>query len=64
MLVVGRVVYAVALTKAAKEYDMPITATAGSYGAHREILPEYQLVVLALQAVLPNYEDIKQEQMR
>ncbi len=49
-----------ALTKAAKEYDMPITATAGSYGAHREILPEYQLVVLAPQ-VASNYEDIKQE---
>ncbi|AIG43539.1 TPA: PTS lactose transporter subunit IIBC [Streptococcus suis] len=49
-----------ALTKAAKEYGVPVTATAGSYGAHREILPEYQLVILAPQVAL-NYDDIKQE---
>ncbi|HHT7815237.1 TPA: lactose-specific PTS transporter subunit EIIC [Streptococcus suis] len=48
------------LTKAAKEYGVPVTATAGSYGAHREILPEYQLVILAPQ-VASNYEDIRQE---
>ncbi|MBS0750542.1 lactose-specific PTS transporter subunit EIIC [Streptococcus suis] len=49
-----------ALTKAAKEYGVPVTATAGSYGAHREILPEYQLVILAPQ-VASNYDDIKHE---
>lgn len=49
-----------ALTKAAQEYGVPVTAAAGSYGAHREILPEYDLVVLAPQ-VASNYEDIKQE---
>ncbi|MEI4338806.1 lactose-specific PTS transporter subunit EIIC [Streptococcus suis] len=49
-----------ALTKAAKEYGIPVTATAGSYGAHREILPEYQLVILAPQ-VASNYDDMKQE---
>ncbi|HEL1635112.1 lactose-specific PTS transporter subunit EIIC [Streptococcus suis] len=49
-----------ALTKAAKEYSVPVTATAGSYGAHREILPEYQLVILAPQ-VASNYDDMKQE---
>ncbi len=49
-----------ALTKAAKEYGVPVTATAGSYGGHREILPEYQLVILAPQ-VASNYDDIKQE---
>lgn len=49
-----------ALTKVAKEYGVPVTATAGSYGAHREILPEYQLVILAPQ-VASNYDDIKQE---
>ncbi|HEM3551345.1 MULTISPECIES: lactose-specific PTS transporter subunit EIIC [Streptococcus] len=49
-----------ALTKAAKEYGVPVKATAGSYGAHREILPEYQLVILAPQ-VASNYDDIKQE---
>lgn len=49
-----------ALTKVAKEYGVPVTATAGSYGAHREILPEYQLVILAPQ-VASNYDDMKQE---
>ncbi|HGA1332586.1 TPA: lactose-specific PTS transporter subunit EIIC [Streptococcus suis] len=49
-----------ALTKAAKEYGVPVTATAGSYGSHREILPEYQLVILAPQ-VASNYDDMKQE---
>lgn len=49
-----------ALTKAAEEYNVPVTATAGSYGAHREILPEYQLVILAPQ-VASNYEDMKLE---
>lgn len=49
-----------ALTKAAAEYGEPIKAAAGSYGAHRESLPEYQLVILAPQ-VASNYEDIKQE---
>lgn len=49
-----------ALTKAAKEYNVPVTAAAGSYGAHREILPEYQLVILAPQ-VASNYEDMKLE---
>lgn len=49
-----------ALTKAAKEYGVPVTAAAGSYGAHREILPEYDLVILAPQ-VASNYADMKQE---
>ncbi|MGT2811741.1 lactose-specific PTS transporter subunit EIIC [Streptococcus minor] len=49
-----------ALNKAAKEYGVPVTATAGSYGAHREILPQYQLVILAPQ-VASNYEDMKLE---
>ena len=49
-----------ALNKAAKEYDRPIKATAGSYGAHREILPQYQFVILAPQ-VASNYEDMKAE---
>ena len=49
-----------ALTKAAKEYNEPVTAAAGSYGAHREILPQYQLVILAPQ-VASNYEDMKAE---
>lgn len=49
-----------ALTKAAKEYQAPIKAAAGSYGAHREILSQYQLVILAPQ-VASSYEDIKLE---
>ena len=49
-----------ALTKAAKEYGVPVTAAAGSYGGHREILPQYQLVILAPQ-VASNYEDLKVE---
>lgn len=49
-----------ALTKAAKEHGEPIRAAAGSYGAHREILPQYQLVILAPQ-VASNYEDMKAE---
>lgn len=48
------------LIKAAKEYGSPITAVAGSYGSHREILPQYQLVILAPQ-VASNYEDMKEE---
>jgi len=46
--------------KAAKEYGVPVTAAAGSYGGHREILPQYQLVILAPQ-VASNYEDMKVE---
>ncbi|MFS1663529.1 lactose/cellobiose PTS transporter subunit IIB [Streptococcus sp. zg-JUN1979] len=49
-----------ALTKAAKEYQLEITATATGYGAHRDILKEYDLVILAPQ-VASNYADIKQE---
>ncbi len=49
-----------ALNKAAAEYNEPVKAAAGSYGAHREILPQYQLVILAPQ-VASNYEDMKAE---
>ncbi len=49
-----------ALNKAAKDYNVPITAAAGSYGSHREILPQYQLVILAPQ-VASNYVDMKAE---
>lgn len=47
-----------ALNKAAAEYHQPITAAAGSYGAHMDIMKDYQLVILAPQ-VASNYEDIK-----
>lgn len=49
-----------ALNKAATEYNVPVKAAAGSYGAHREILSQYQLVILAPQ-VASNYEDMKAE---
>lgn len=49
-----------ALNKAAKEYGAPVKAAAGSYGAHREILPQYQLVILAPQ-VASNFDDMKAE---
>ena len=49
-----------ALNKAADEYGAPVKAAAGSYGAHREILDQYQLVILAPQ-VASNYEDMKAE---
>ena len=38
-----------ALNKAAAEYNVPVKAAAGSYGAHREMLPEFDLVILAPQ---------------
>lgn len=49
-----------ALNKAAAEYNVPVKAAAGGYGAHREMLPEFDLVILAPQ-VASNFEDIKAE---
>lgn len=49
-----------ALTKAAEEYDVPVSAAAGSYGAHMDVMKDYDLVILAPQ-VASNYEDIKQD---
>ncbi|MGV3244542.1 lactose-specific PTS transporter subunit EIIC [Staphylococcus sp. 11262D007BW] len=49
-----------ALNKAAAEHNQPVTAAAGSYGAHMDIMKEYDLVILAPQ-VASNYEDIKQD---
>ena len=49
-----------ALNKAAAEYKVPVKAAAGGYGAHREMLPEFDLVILAPQ-VASNFEDMKAE---
>lgn len=49
-----------ALNEAAEEYGENISAVADSYGAHRDILKDFDLVVLAPQ-VASNYEDMKQE---
>lgn len=49
-----------ALNKAAAEYNVPVKAAAGGYGAHREMLQEFDLVILAPQ-VASNFEDMKAE---
>ena len=49
-----------ALNKAAAEYNVPVKAAAGGYGAHREMLPEFDFVILAPQ-VASNFEDMKAE---
>ncbi|VIZ11315.1 PTS system, lactose-specific IIBC [Streptococcus pneumoniae] len=49
-----------ALNKVAAEYNVPVKAAAGGYGAHREMLPEFDLVILAPQ-VASNFEDMKAE---
>lgn len=47
-----------ALTEGAEKYDEPIVASAGAYGSHHDILPNYDLVVLAPQ-VRTYYDDLK-----
>lgn len=49
-----------ALNKGAKEYDVPVVAGAGVYGAHQEIMGNYDLIILAPQ-VVSNYDDIKED---
>ncbi|WP_296114465.1 lactose-specific PTS transporter subunit EIIC [uncultured Anaerococcus sp.] len=49
-----------ALNEAAEEHGADVSAVAGSYGAHRDILPDFDLVILAPQ-VASNYDDMKQE---
>ena len=49
-----------ALNKGAKEYDVPVIAGAGAYGAHQEIMRNYDLIILAPQ-VVSNYDDIKED---
>jgi len=49
-----------ALNAAAKKYNSPVRAVANSYGAHRDILKDFDLVILAPQ-VASNYEDMKKE---
>ncbi|KRK99121.1 PTS lactose transporter subunit IIBC [Companilactobacillus futsaii] len=47
-----------ALMDGAEEYNVPIVASAGAYGSHHDILPNYDLVVLAPQ-VRTYYDDLK-----
>ncbi len=49
-----------ALKKAAMEHNIAIDAAAGSYGAHYDIMKDYDLIILAPQ-VASNYEDIRQD---
>lgn len=47
-----------ALAKAAAEYGIDLESAAGAYGAHLDIMPDFDLVVLAPQ-VASYYEDLK-----
>lgn len=49
-----------ALNKAAKDFNVPIDSTAGSYGAHNDIMKDFDLIILAPQ-IASNYEDIKKD---
>lgn len=49
-----------ALTEGAEKNNVPITAAAGAYGAHHDILKDFDLVILAPQ-VASNYQDIKED---
>lgn len=47
-----------ALTEGAEKYQKSITASAGAYGSHYEIMKDYDMIILAPQ-VNSYYEDIK-----
>ena len=49
-----------ALKKAATEKDIPLISAAGAYGAHMDIMKDYDLVILAPQ-VASFYEDLKKD---
>ena len=49
-----------ALTEGAKEVNAPITATAGAYGSHYEIMKDFDVLILAPQ-VASYYEDVKKD---
>ncbi|GBG93818.1 lactose-specific PTS system IIBC component [Ligilactobacillus salitolerans] len=49
-----------ALKKGAEEYNVNLTARAGAYGSHYDILPNFDVVVLAPQVKM-YYDDIKKD---
>lgn len=49
-----------ALMDGAKQYNEPIVASASAYGSHRDIMPNYDMVVLAPQ-VRTYYKDLKSD---
>lgn len=61
MLVVEQaIIHCNALAKGAKEEGIPLVTAAGSYGAHLDIMGDYDLVILAPQ-VASYYEDLKKD---
>ena len=52
-----------ALEEGAKEYNVPISSSAGAYGSHYEIMKDYDMIILAPQ-VGSYYDDIKQDAER
>ena len=48
------------LNKGAKEHNEPISAHAGTYGAHRDIMQDFDILILAPQ-VVSNFEDVIKE---
>ncbi|PAF35456.1 PTS lactose transporter subunit IIBC [Terribacillus saccharophilus] len=49
-----------ALTEGAEKFSVPISASAGAYGSHYEIMQDYDMVILAPQ-VGSYFEDIKED---
>ena len=49
-----------ALAKGAKEKGIPLVTAAGSYGAHTDIMKDYDLIILAPQ-VASYYQDLKKD---
>jgi PTS system lactose-specific IIC component len=49
-----------ALTEGAEEYNVPITASAGAYGSHYDIMGNFDMIILAPQ-VGSYYDDIKED---
>ncbi|WP_366248290.1 PTS lactose transporter subunit IIBC [Terribacillus aidingensis] len=49
-----------ALTEGAEQFSVPISASAGAYGSHYEIMQDYDMVILAPQ-VGSYFEDIKED---
>jgi lactose PTS system EIICB component len=49
-----------ALTEGAEDYNVPITASAGAYGSHYEIMENFDMIILAPQ-VGSYYDDIKED---
>ncbi|MBM6799027.1 PTS lactose transporter subunit IIBC, partial [Coprobacillus cateniformis] len=49
-----------ALAKGAKEKDISLITAAGSYGAHMDIMKDYDLIILAPQ-VANYYQDLKKD---